>query len=81
MLLLRTLECKRTRVIREGRTAVHFAAEHDKPAIIEALFMMKADVNICDKYMCRVRLFGCLLWLQKLSMIMMTMAIMVMMLG
>jgi len=33
-------------VIRYGRTALHWAAEHNKPASIEALVKMKADVNI-----------------------------------
>ena len=50
--LLRTLECMLTRVIRDGRTALHLAVDHNQPASIEALVKMKADVNKCDKCAC-----------------------------
>ena len=51
--LLRALECKLTRVIRVGRTAVNWAA------IIEELVKMKADVNIRDKCACLAACCGC----------------------
>ena len=57
--LLLALECTLTRVIRGGRTAVHWAVGHNKPAIIEALVKMKADVNICDECACLAACFGC----------------------
>ena len=57
--LLRALQCMLTRVISEGKTALYWAVEHNKPACIEALVKMKADVNICDKYACLAACCGC----------------------
>ena len=46
---MRALECMLTRVIRWGRIAVHLAVDHNKPASIEALVKMKADVDARDE--------------------------------
>ena len=47
--LLLALECTLTRVIRGGRTALHCAAVHNKPASIEALVNMGADIDALDE--------------------------------
>jgi hypothetical protein len=44
--LLRAPECKLTRVIRDGRTALHWAVDHHQSASIEALVKMKADAHL-----------------------------------
>ena len=57
--LLRALECMLTRVIRYGRTALHWAVCRQRPACVEALVKMKADVNKCDKCACLAACCGC----------------------
>ncbi len=57
--LLRALECMLTRVIRNGRTAVYVAVQHNKPASIEALVKIKADVNIREECACFAACCGC----------------------
>ena len=50
--LLRAQKCMLTRVIRKGRTAMHWAAVHNEPSCIEALLKMKANLNMRDEYAC-----------------------------
>jgi hypothetical protein len=57
--LLRALECMLTHVIRLKRTALYWAVEHNKPASIEALVKMKADVNRRCKCACLAAGCGC----------------------
>ena len=44
--LLHALECMLTRVVRKGRTAMHWAVDFNQPSCIDALAKMKADLNM-----------------------------------
>ncbi len=46
---LRMSECVLMRVNRGGKTAIHYAAEHNQTTCIDALVKMKVDVNVQDK--------------------------------
>jgi hypothetical protein len=51
-MIMMTIDCALTYVIRSKMTAVHFAALFNHPACLKTLLSSKADVNTRTKYAC-----------------------------